>query len=138
MVNFKLNFACPFIILVYLNEFCNLGSILIYILIVLPQIVPFNFGQEQIYLDESVTATCSIIKGDLPLTVWWTLANSFSNTEYNLTSNDGVMITRNSKKVSLLTIESVKARHMGNYTCYAQNKAGLTQYNANLLINGEF
>ena len=112
-------------------------SCLLILLLVLPQIVPFNFGTEQIYLDESITATCSIIKGDLPLNVWWTLTNSFSNIEYNLTSNDGVMITSYSKKVSLLTIESVKARHMGNYTCYAQNKAGLTQYNANLLINGE-
>ena len=112
-------------------------SCLLILLSVLPQIVPFNFGTEQIYLDESITATCSIIKGDLPLNVWWTLTNSFSNIEYNLTSNDGVMITSYSKKVSLLTIESVKARHMGNYTCYAQNKAGLTQYNANLLINGE-
>ena len=107
-------------------------------LLVLPQIVPFNFGQEQIYLDESVTATCSITKGDLPLLVWWTLKNSLSNIEYNLTSNDGVIISRNSQKFSVLSIEAVKARHMGNYTCHASNKAGVIQHSAYLEINGDF
>ena len=106
--------------------------------LVSPQIVPFNFGEDQIYLDETVTATCSVTKGDLPIEVWWTLVSEQDGKEVNLTTNDGVMITKNSKKVSVMTIDSVKARHMGNYTCHAQNKAGLTQYNAHLLINGEF
>ena len=104
----------------------------------MPQVVPFNFGQEQIYLDESVTAICSITKGDLPLTVWWTLQDSVNSLEYNLTSNDGVIISRSSQKFSVLSIEAVKARHRGNYTCYASNKAGVTQHSAYLEINGDF
>lgn len=36
----------------------------------------------------------------------------------------------------LLHIEAVKARHRGNYTCYAQNKAGVSQQSCYLHING--
>jgi Immunoglobulin I-set domain len=55
---------------------------------------------------------------------------------YNLTSNDGVVITRTSLKVSFLNIDAVKARHRGNYSCFASNKAGVVQFNAYLAMNG--
>ena len=55
---------------------------------------------------------------------------------HNLTTSDGIVITRTSQKVSLLTIEAVKARHRGNYTCFAQNRAGVVQQNAYLAMNG--
>ena len=87
-------------------------------------------------LDEAVAATCIIMKGDSPISIWWTLRDDFDNYERNLSTNDGVVITRNNQKVSLLTIEAVKARHRGNYTCYAQNKAGITQFSAFLAVNG--
>ena len=76
-------------------------------------------------------------KGDLPIDTWWTLSNEFQSIEKNLTTNDGVVITKNGNKLSLLNIESVKGRHRGNYTCYAKNKAGITQHTASLAINGE-
>lgn len=103
---------------------------------VLPQILPFTFGEEEINLDETVTATCTITKGDLPMKVWWTIYDSIHQTPQNLTSNDGVVITRTSQKVSMLTIEAVKGKHGGNYTCFAQNKAGTSQHSAFLHING--
>lgn len=46
------------------------------------------------------------------------------------------MITRNTQKVSMLAIEAVKARHRGNYSCLASNKAGVAQHHAYLSING--
>lgn len=104
--------------------------------IVLPQIVPLNFGDEQIYLEESATATCGITKGDLPLVIWWTFSNH-KDEQMNLTSSDGVIITRNSQKLSVLNIDTVKARHRGNYTCFAKNKGGVSQNSAYLSINGE-
>jgi len=81
--------------------------------------------------------TCIVIKGDTPIKIWWTLIDDFNKEERNLSTNDGLMITRNNQKVSLLTIESVKARHRGNYSCYAQNKAGVTKQSAFLSISGE-
>ena len=89
-------------------------------------------------MDETVTATCSVTKGDLPIEVWWTLVSEQDGREVNLTTNDGVMITQNSQKISVLAIEAVKARHRGNYTCYAQNKAGIAQFSASLAINGDY
>ena len=100
-------------------------------------IVPFSFGDEEVNFDDSVTATCSIIKGDLPLKIWWTLSDSFeSMEEYNISTNDGVVISKTGNKVSMLNIEAVKARHRGNYSCYAKNKAGITKHSAYLAVNG--
>jgi hypothetical protein len=105
----------------------------------LPQITPFTFGDdEEINLDEAVAITCIITKGDLPVHIWWTLQEDIGVEPRNLTTNDGVTISRNNQKVSLLTIESVKRRHRGNYTCHAKNRAGIAQNSAILQINGEF
>lgn len=83
-----------------------------------------------------MSTTCSVTKGDLPLKIWWTFKGDFDHFEHNLTTNDGIVITRNGQKVSFLTIEAVKARHKGNYTCIAQNKAGVSQQSSYLSING--
>ena len=105
---------------------------------VLPQIVPFEFGDEPINVFESVSTLCSINKGDLPIEIWWTLTESdvVNASEKTLTSNDGVVITRTGNKLGILNIESVNARHRGNYTCYAKNNAGVAQHSALLKING--
>lgn len=66
--------------------------------------------------------------------IWWMFSEE--NDKYNLTTNDGIVVTRNSQKVSSLLIEAVKARHRGNYTCYAQNRGGITSHSAYLAING--
>jgi Immunoglobulin domain len=87
-------------------------------------------------LDDAVTGVCTITKGDLPIRIWWTFVDDFSGLERNLSTNDGLMITRSSPKVSMLTIDAVKARHRGNYTCHAHNKAGISQHSAFLFING--
>lgn len=109
---------------------------LINLLSVLPTIVPFNFGEEELNIDESVSTICSITKGDLPLKIWWTYTGDSDSFSYNLTSNDGVMITRNTQKISMLAIDAVKARHRGNYTCFASNKGGIAHHSAYLAING--
>jgi len=103
---------------------------------VLPSIVPFSFGEDEVNLDDSVTATCTITKGDIPMKIWWRFSEGGDDLSYNLTTNDGIVITRTSQKVSLLTIEALKARHRGNYTCFAQNKAGISQHSTNLAMNG--
>jgi hypothetical protein len=104
---------------------------------VLPIIAPFNFGEDELNLDDSVTVTCTITKGDLPVNIWWKFTESQNEQmSYNLTTNDGIVITRTSQKVSLLTIEAVKARHRGNYSCFASNKGGVSHHFAYLAING--
>lgn len=106
---------------------------------VLPAIVPFNFGEEEVNLDESISATCSITKGDLPMQIWWRFTEGFGDMlSHNLTGVDGVDITRNSQRLSVLNIDAVKSRHRGNYTCFAENKAGFAQHSAYLSMNGCF
>jgi hypothetical protein len=98
--------------------------------------VPFDFGEEEFNFDESASTICSISKGDAPIKIWWTFNGDGDNFSYNISSNDGLIITRNSQKISMLAIDAVKARHRGNYTCYAQNKGGVAQQSAYLAING--
>lgn len=103
----------------------------------MPQINPFTFGDDEMNLDDAVSATCTITKGDLPMKIWWKLVDDFHGEAKNLSTNDGIVITRASQKLSLLNIDAVKGRHRGNYTCYAKNKAGVSQHSAFLYINGE-
>jgi Immunoglobulin domain len=109
----------------------------IFFLQVLPIIAPFNFGEEELNLDDSVTATCSITKGDLPIHIWWQFSDGMeSQSSYNLTTNDGIVVTRTTQKLSFLNIDAVKARHRGNYTCFASNKGGFAQHSSYLAMNG--
>lgn len=98
--------------------------------------MPFSFGDEQFNLDESVTTVCSVLKGDLPLKIWWSFEDVNHESSQNISTNDGIIITRSSQKVSMLMIEAVKARHRGNYTCYAKNRGGISAQSAYLAING--
>lgn len=83
-----------------------------------------------------MSTICSITKGDLPLKIWWTFKSDEDDASHNLTSSDGIVIMRSTQKMSVLSIEAVKARHRGNYTCFAHNKAGVAQQSAYLAING--
>jgi hypothetical protein len=79
---------------------------------------------------------CSITKGDTPLKIWWSFRGDDDFFPYNLTTNDGIVISRNGQKLSVLNIEQVKARHRGNYTCFTSNRAGVATQSAYLPING--
>ncbi|EZA61107.1 Down syndrome cell adhesion molecule-like protein [Ooceraea biroi] len=99
---------------------------------VAPQIAPFSIGDEPANWGEAVSAVCTIVKGDLPIEVSWAL-----NGEPITKENYGdVSISRNSKRVSVMTIEAVSPRHAGEYTCTASNAAGATSYSATLAVNG--
>lgn len=72
----------------------------------LPQVNPFTFGDDEFNFDDTVSATCTVTKGDVPLTIWWSFHGD--DYPYNLTSNDGIVITRTSQKLSMIMIEQVK------------------------------
>lgn len=99
---------------------------------VAPQIAPFSIGDEPANWGEAVSAVCTIVKGDLPIEVAWAL-----NGEPVTNKNHGdITISSTGKRVSLMTIEAVSARHAGEYTCTASNAAGATSYSATLAVNG--
>lgn len=102
--------------------------------------VPFSFGENELNLYDTASAACTVQQGDQNnLEIWWTLveADDSHSVEKILTSNDEIEI-RTNKKISYLSIDSVKARHRGNYSCHAKNRAGETSVTAQLAINGYF
>lgn len=79
---------------------------------------------------DMVSASCTVNKGDLPINIYW-LRNG-----QKIFSNDGISISRTNQRISILSIESVRDRHAGNYSCVAENKAGLVELSADLWVNG--
>jgi hypothetical protein len=74
----------------------------------------------------------------MPIEIWMTIveADDDQQLEKTVVSNDGVVITRSNPRIIMMTVESVRARHRGNYTCWAKNKAGVSSYSAQLAMNG--
>ena len=98
--------------------------------LVVPQIHPFDFGEESINSGDSITVVCSIMKGDLPITFEW-LHNG--NT---IGESDEITINRAGKKGSTLIIDNIQDIHAGQYTCKATNSAGFATHAADLHVNG--
>jgi len=114
-----------FYIYSYIDHFLRLFS-------VAPQIAPFTISEEPANWGEQVSAVCSILKGDLPIEIRWSLNGEIIT---RLTHPD-VIITNSGKKSSFLTIESVTARHAGEYSCVASNLVGSVSRSAALSVNG--
>lgn len=77
-----------------------------------------------------VSVQCILGEGDLPVKILWKFGNKQIESDY------GVMISALGARVSNLMIESVEGRHAGNYTCSAENRAGIKTYTAELEVIG--
>lgn len=98
-----------------------------------PLITPFAFNQN-VLENQRASILCTISSGDLPLTFSWL--------------KDGQLLTpqlAQLKRVSIkyepdqsiLKFASVRLDHAGNYTCVAQNRAGLQAHSSQLVVHGE-
>nr|XP_026487489.1 Down syndrome cell adhesion molecule-like protein Dscam2 isoform X43 [Vanessa tameamea] len=96
---------------------------------VVPQVTPFDFGDDILNAGDTVSLTCTVGKGDLPLKIHWHLNDK------PLNSGNGLFINRNGKRISVLSIENVQHEHIGNYTCIAENEAGRSSHSAILNVN---
>ncbi|XP_035731506.1 Down syndrome cell adhesion molecule-like protein Dscam2 isoform X33 [Vespa mandarinia] len=97
---------------------------------VAPQIAPISFGEEPVNAGDLISIQCVVTKGDSPLEVTWT----FDGRPINHDRMD-VIVSDSGKRVKQLIIESVAARHAGEYTCVASNAAGSTSHSAKLDVN---
>lgn len=99
-------------------------------IIVLPHINPFTFGDEPSNAGETVGLQCMVVKGDAPVNVTWKFNNK------PIEDTPGIAVLKMGPKASGLTIESVASIHRGVYTCFAENTAGHTNHSAELSVNG--
>jgi Immunoglobulin domain len=96
---------------------------------VLPKLRPFNTGDEPLYLRDSFQLFCSVINGDSPFTFEWLFQNATITSTFDLR-------IENSKKSSTLTIDSVSAKHSGEYVCRVLNRAGFATISTALVVKG--
>lgn len=97
---------------------------------VIPQVAPFDFGEDTYNAGDTVSLTCTVTKGDMPIEILWLFNES------PLNSGSGVILSRSGRKISMLSIDSIEATHRGNYTCVAKNVAGEASHSALLHVNG--
>ncbi|XP_015591639.1 Down syndrome cell adhesion molecule-like protein Dscam2 isoform X45 [Cephus cinctus] len=97
---------------------------------VAPQIASFSFDDEAANAGDMATLQCAVVKGDLPLEISWSLNARLIDSDY-----PDVLVSRSSKRASTLTIDSVAARHAGEYSCTASNQAGSVTHSATLSVN---
>lgn len=98
--------------------------------IVPPKITPFTFGDEPMNQDEPVSISCTLSGGDLPINVSWTLNGA------EIESWHEILTETRGKRINVLMIESLKAKHAGNYSCIAENAAGTVVHSSELIVNG--
>lgn len=94
-----------------------------------PKLTPFTFGVPKNF-GAMVSVQCILGEGDLPVKILWTFNGN------PMESGDGTMISMLGARISNIMIDSVEGRHIGNYTCSAQNKAGTEYYTAQLEVIG--
>nr|NP_001036497.1 down syndrome cell adhesion molecule 1, isoform AY [Drosophila melanogaster]ABI31048.1 down syndrome cell adhesion molecule 1, isoform AY [Drosophila melanogaster] len=94
-----------------------------------PKITPFDFGAEPTNVEDSVSVTCLISSGDLPIDIEW-----FFN-DYGISSYSGINVVKGGKRNSMLSIDNVQARHAGKYSCRAKNYAAAVNYSTELIVN---
>ncbi|XP_044270315.1 Down syndrome cell adhesion molecule-like protein Dscam2 isoform X45 [Tribolium madens] len=94
-----------------------------------PQIVHFDFGDEPVNSADMASVTCIVTKGDFPIDITWTLNNQ------SVETIQGITVMRTNKRISQLSIDSVQADHSGEFTCLASNPAGNASYSSTLHVN---
>ena len=97
-----------------------------------PSIVPFSFGRDVIDSGEYAQLTCVVSRGDMPITITWSLKGQ------DLNSGPSITTTMVGTRTSMLIISSVDYTHIGEYTCRASNPAGSVTHAAKLNVNGNY
>lgn len=80
--------------------------------------------------EETASVTCIVSGGDLPINFIWLL------NRVPIEPHQEILIEKRGKRISAMTIESLKSIHRGVYTCLAENLAGSVEYSSELKVNG--
>ncbi|KAL6426412.1 hypothetical protein ACFW04_009120 [Cataglyphis niger] len=112
-----------------------------------PRISPFYFGNG-VMEGERTQLMCTTSQGDQPFNITWLMDEkpiqvrasdggtsvSSVQTVATVETSNGIQISDYPPFSSILTINSVRASHSGNYTCQISNIAGLAEHSTSLSV----
>ena len=84
---------------------------------------------EHLRLGQRVSMLCSVTDGDLPLTLKWYRHDQLLLPE---AAASGISITEIGHYESVLRIDNLRPEHNANFTCVAENFAGVAQHSQTL------
>ncbi|KAI5735593.1 hypothetical protein M8J77_020362 [Diaphorina citri] len=93
-----------------------------------PKLSPTN-PERTLNVGERASLICSITKGDIPLTIKWLKDGRY------LDNSAALSITHVDQYNSMLVIDSVSARHSGNYSCTVRNMVAEDTQVQRLIVN---
>lgn len=96
-----------------------------------PKLSPFPATINQLNVGDRASLTCSVIKGDLPLTITWRKDNR------NVDSSQHISVKQVDQFNSILVIDTLGPDHTGNYSCHVRNMASEVEMSQSLLVNGK-
>lgn len=91
----------------------------------------FSFGEDPFEAGQSTSVQCMVSSGDLPLNIEWMFNDGLVTSD-----RQDLSTVKIGQRGMVLNIDSVSARHIGNYTCIGRNSAGSASFTAQLLVNG--
>jgi hypothetical protein len=97
-----------------------------------PKILPIQAMTNLLREGMRAVISCHILEGDLPVTFRWE-RNGQPLSEQSL----GASTRRLDEYSPSQIIERITSSHSGNYTCVAQNVAGLESFTVPLTVNGK-
>ncbi|XP_049544462.1 Down syndrome cell adhesion molecule-like protein Dscam2 isoform X1 [Anopheles darlingi] len=97
--------------------------------IVPPKLNPFHSSILSLNVGDRASITCSVIKGDIPLTITWRKDGR------PIDPTQRMSVTQVDQYNSILLIENLSADHTGNYSCVVRNTAAETEGHQSLLVN---
>lgn len=95
-----------------------------------PKLNPFHSSILSLNVGDRASITCSVIKGDIPLTINWRKDGR------PIDPSQRMSVTQVDQYNSILVIENLSADHTGNYSCVVRNTASETEGSQSLLVNG--
>ncbi|XP_064213100.1 cell adhesion molecule Dscam2 isoform X2 [Tribolium castaneum] len=96
--------------------------------IVPPKVSPF-YVEDTLHMGDRASLTCSVTKGDLPLTITWRKNGRTVEPAHM------VSITQVDQFTSILVIEKLSSDHNGNYSCVVRNLAAEVSHTHQLVVN---
>lgn len=97
---------------------------------VAPVILPFSYD-ELVNVGDALELFCSIVKGDKPISIKWTFERANA-----IGGHTQLPSKRLTDTASMLSILAASAKHTGNYTCTATNRAGSVSHTTSITVNG--